>query len=195
LETVVQGILLDVVHGLLDSLRDIVAIIHLVDGQLVFNILARAILHVLDLRELDLHGRGLTHVHHVLEWLLHLHELIASHHSWRELSLHILVSLSSRRIGREHDLHVDVWVHVHSLPWESHLGGHHHATRELVHASHVHAHRRWHTLWLRRHVIVHFLGRTTTPIFVLSKLSFAMGVRAFVLIFTVAVYIILEIRD
>jgi hypothetical protein len=159
---------LDEVHCLLDSLRDIVGVIHLVDSQLGFNVLARPILHGLHLRELDLHGRWLAHVHHVLERLLHLHELVAAHHPWRELTLHVLISLCSCSVGREHNLHVDVRVHVHSLAWETHLGGHHHASVELVHATHVHTHLRWHALWLGRHVAAHFVGRPVCLVFILS---------------------------
>lgn len=78
-EAIVQGILLDEVNGLFDSLGNFVALIHLLNCQLVVDVLARAILHVLNLGKLDA-DRG-RHLHHVVEWLLHSHELVTVHHA------------------------------------------------------------------------------------------------------------------
>ena len=81
-------------HSLLDSLCDIVRLIHLLNGQLVFNILHRVVLHLLDLSELD-RDRSRHLLHHIVEGLLHAHELVSSHHAWWEvLWLGVLVALS-----------------------------------------------------------------------------------------------------
>lgn len=104
-------------------------------------------------------------LHHIVEWLLHIHELVPAHHAWRELlGLGVLVALGCS-VGSEHHLHVQVaGVHVHVVSWESsHLTWHHHVHWEISNVTtHVHV-THWvdgHSLWLRH--IIHFVGTSAT---------------------------------
>ena len=129
----VVSIFLDQITSILDSLRDLVGSIKLLDRQLIFNVLHGVILHLLYLGKLELNSW--VHLrHHVVEWLLHVHELVVAHHAWRErLRLSILVVLLlGSGVGGKHHLHVDIGVHVHALARESHLTGHHHTSWEGI---------------------------------------------------------------
>jgi hypothetical protein len=167
-----MGVLLDKLDSLLDSLCDIVRLIHLLDSQLIFNIL-----HALTLNLSKLKLDWWRHLlHHVVKRLLHAHELVTTHHTWWEvLGLGVLVALSNS-VSCKHHLHVDVWIHVHSLTWESHLTRHHHASWEVANVTHVHV-THWigsHAIWLRH---VHFVWTATaisSSILVLSEFSLSM---------------------
>lgn len=187
-------VFLDVIHSLLNSLSDFERLIHLLDGQLVLNILHRVILHLLNLGKFD-RDRSRHLLHHVVERLLHPHELVSTHHAWWEvLRLSILVTLGSS-IGSKHHLHVDVGIHIHSLPWEAHLARHHHSTWEVANVAHVHvAHWIRHSLRLRH---VHFVwtSNIAVGIFILSELCLSMCVRALVLISAISMELKMSAHD
>lgn len=97
------------------------------------------------------HARHVTVSLHMVHWLIHLHELIASWHHLLELLVTIL--RLGCRVVLPHMLIQEVWIHErHLLIGESHLIWHHHPIWELIHLTHVHD---WSWLWhtaLVRHV-------------------------------------------
>lgn len=186
----VSCIFLDQLNCLLDSLRDVVGSIYLLNGQLIFDVLHGVIRHFLNLGELERdwwHLLLLLHLrHHVVEGLLHVHELVVSHHPRRErLGLSVLVILLLLLLGcGKHHLHVDIWVHVHALARESHLPRHHHTTWE-VNVTHFHV---IYLLW----IIVHFVWTPSVVVrcvleLSLSKLRLTMCVGAPIFISAVTV--------
>lgn len=137
-----------------------------------------------------LSGWHSTHVTvlHMVHWLIHLHKLVASWDYLRKLLISILRLRSS--IILPHLLIQEIWIHKHLLAWECHLIRHHHISRKLVHLIHINIHRWRHALgsWHLSSVIS--IGSFIIQIFplgVLSKLSFAMCIRTFPLIFTMTI--------
>ena len=91
--------------------------------------------------------------------------------------MELLAVLLCRGIGREHHLHIDIGVHVHALPGETHLGRHHHVAWKVPHGhSHVLALVHGHLLSIRRPLVR-----------MLSQLRLSVRVGAPALILAIAV--------
>jgi hypothetical protein len=125
---------------------------------------------------------------HLVHWLIHLlHELISTRdaHLWELLAAILWLGCSVHLQLLIHE----VWIHEHLLVWERHLIWHHHATRKLVHLTHVqihgrrHALRSWHLDRISWSFVIHVL-----TLGVLSQFSFTMGIGAFTFVFAIAVY-------